>query len=122
MTAKIDAIIKRAYAYLDQFYGAENEKGPTPSIKHPSSQNIETPEEELVLPENILPISIPKQTTLPKAPPKRFIYLKGKSGREIIDIIQKECGVHITINIKSKDRIVKKAKEILKEHKLGVVL
>jgi len=158
MSAKIDAIVKRAYAYLDQFY-TENEKDPAPETKKKSesSKDIEIPKEELVLPDDIIPVTIPKKIIpvtipkkiipvtipkeiipvtipkeiipvtipkdiTPKKPPKRFVYLRGKSGREIIEIIQKECGFHITIGLKSKERIVKKAKEILKEHKLGVML
>ena len=139
-TTKIDAIVKRAYAYLDQFY-TENEKDPATETKKKSesSKDIEIPKEELVLPDDIIPVTIlkkiipvtiPKEITpvtipkeiTPKELSKRFVYLRGKSGREIIEIIQKECGVHITIGLKSKERIVKKAKEILKEHGLGVVL
>jgi hypothetical protein len=148
-TTKIDAIVKRAYAYLDQFY-TENEKDPATETKKKSesSKDIEIPKEELVLPDDIIPVTIPKKIIpvtipkeiipvtipkeitpvtipkeiTPKELSKRFVYLRGKSGREIIEIIQKECGVHITIGLKSKERIVKKAKEILKEHGLGVVL
>ena len=145
MTKRIDEIIARAYHDLDRFYqnyGEEVVSIRRPK-RHSVESKVSTPEELEILKElkKKKPPAHCKHPGCKRLPKKgnRFcdlhykksevqegkvkgrpskklsLNIKGLSSREIVDRIKKETGEKITVNLKSKQNIIRHVKIILKK-------